>query len=248
MDSSAVSTDRPLVLATDLDGTFLGGPAADRRQLYELIREHRASTRLIFVTGRSYHSVSTLMREVELPAPDGLICDVGTSVLAVDGGALDPLIENEIASRWADGHALLAEAIDSIDGLSRQLGTGPFRRSYTYDSPRVAHAAREKTLALGYDALISHGCFLDILPRGINKGWALRRLVEVMGLESGRVLAAGDTMNDWAMLTSGFAAVAVGNAEDDLLNALPEDPLIYRARASGAAGILEALSQHPALK
>lgn len=236
------------MLATDLDGTFLGGTAADRRQLYELIREHRASTRLIFVTGRSYHSVSTLMREVELPAPDCMICDVGTSVLAVDGCALDPVIEAEIADRWADGHARLAEAIDPIEGLSRQTGTGPFRRSYTYEHISAALTARERTRTLGYDALISHGCFLDVLPRGINKGWALRRLIDTIGLANARVLTAGDTMNDWAMLSSGFAAVAVGNAEEELLNALPDHRLIYRARASGAGGILEALSQHPALQ
>lgn len=240
--------DRPIVLATDLDGTFLGGPAADRLKLYDLIRAEDSRVRLIFVTGRSFPSVLTLLEEQGLPAPECMICDVGTSVLAADGTAFSAAIEHEIAGRWADGHARLAAEIDPLPGLRLQESTGPFRRSYVYEDLDVARHARDRVNAMGFDGLISHGCFLDVLPGGVNKGWALRRLIQDAQLPADRVLAAGDTMNDWAMLTAGVASVAVGNAEAELLAALPRDPHIYRAQAHGAAGILEAFLNHPALK
>ena len=42
----------PLVLATDLDGTFLGGSETARRRLYSWIEANRDEVGLIFVTGR----------------------------------------------------------------------------------------------------------------------------------------------------------------------------------------------------
>ncbi len=39
-------------LATDLDGTFLGGTDADRTALYDWIEARRDSVSLIFVSGR----------------------------------------------------------------------------------------------------------------------------------------------------------------------------------------------------
>mgnify|MGYP000986039489 CR=1 FL=1 len=40
-----------LILATDLDGTFLAGSAAHRQRLYRLIDQHPGIA-LIFITGR----------------------------------------------------------------------------------------------------------------------------------------------------------------------------------------------------
>ena len=44
--------ERDFVLATDLDGTFLGGSDEDRAALYDWIEDNRATIGLIFVTGR----------------------------------------------------------------------------------------------------------------------------------------------------------------------------------------------------
>ncbi len=200
------------------------------------------------MTGRSYPSVLALLQDEGIPAPECMICDVGTSVLDVHGRAFSATIEQDISARWADGHARLAAAIDPLPGLTRQQETGPYRRSYYYRDIEVALDARKRVTSMGYDGLISHGCYLDVLPNGVNKGWALHRLIKAAHLPAERILTAGDTMNDWAMLTAGLPAVAVGNAEHELLEALPQDDRIYRAQAHGAAGILEALSHHPALK
>ena len=45
-------SEKKLVLATDLDGTFLGGSDEQRSSLYSWIEANRAQVGLIFVTGR----------------------------------------------------------------------------------------------------------------------------------------------------------------------------------------------------
>ena len=101
---------------------------------------------------------------------------------------------------------------------------------------------------LRLDPLISDNRYFDVLPRDVSKGPSLKRLVRHLEIPEHRVLTAGDTMNDFSMLTSGLPAVAVGGSESALLSNLPESDRIYRARGVGAAGILEAveaLGLHP---
>lgn len=71
------------VLATDLDGTFipLEGDDANRADLEQLAKELQGSqTTLAFVTGRHFESVVRAIQTVNLPQPDWIICDVGTSI------------------------------------------------------------------------------------------------------------------------------------------------------------------------
>ena len=65
-----------LMLATDLDGTFLAGSPAHRQQLYRLVDRH-PEIRLTFVTGRGLEAVMPLLSDPSLPRPDYVICDVG---------------------------------------------------------------------------------------------------------------------------------------------------------------------------
>src|SRR5690554_6194109 len=77
-----------LILATDLDGTFLGGSAEDQRRLYQTLRNMPGSV-LIFVTGRGLESVLPLLGDPSIPDPDYIICDVGATV--VHGETLQPV-------------------------------------------------------------------------------------------------------------------------------------------------------------
>lgn len=92
-------TDSMLLLATDLDGTFLGGKSADKQQLYRVIREN-PTVRLVFVTGRGLETVIPLLNDPVIPNPDYIICDVGATV--VNGRTLEPIqpIQSEIENRW----------------------------------------------------------------------------------------------------------------------------------------------------
>ncbi len=54
--------EKDLVLATDLDGTFLGGTDTDRERFYGWIENNRARVGLIFVTGRDPGFITQLTK------------------------------------------------------------------------------------------------------------------------------------------------------------------------------------------
>ena len=237
---------RPLLLATDLDGTFLGGSPEDRHRLYSLINSHRSSVQLLFCTGRSQANVQPLYEAFALPKPDLMICDVGTTIIGPQGDTFFDDLQQDIVQRWGDGHDVIARLLFDLP-LTRQAGTGPWRRSYLYDNETVALEAKARVEAAGFDGLLSDNLYFDVLPRKVNKGSTLRQVVSIMGFAPDDVLVAGDTLNDLSMLICGFPAVVVANAEQRLMQALPRHPKIFIASRPGAAGILEAIAHHPAM-
>ena len=67
---------------------------------------------------------------------------------------------------------------------------------------------------LNFVSPIPHGC--DILPRGADKGEALRALLAALSLREEQVAVFGDSENDEAMFLPGALKVAVGNAYPSL--------------------------------
>jgi HAD superfamily hydrolase (TIGR01484 family) len=247
-------SDRTFVLATDLDGTFLGGSEAAREALYRWIEARRDSVGLIFVTGRDPEFIVSLTRGTPIPTPDYVVGDVGTTIAHVtDEGHCEPIphLEHEIAALWDDGSVMVRAALADMAGLTLQPTEFRYRVSYDMDPAVLDPEAKPRIEAMGYDVLISADRYFDVLPRGVSKGPSLRRLVAHLDIDEPRVLCAGDTLNDLSMLACGLPAVAVGNSEAGLLEALPEAPHIHRAQGHGAAGIVEAIAEfrlHPEIE
>lgn len=57
---------------------------------------------------------------------------------------------------------------------------------------------------------------LDLLPKGISKGWGLQRLAASLGVDRKEVMAIGDNWNDLDMLEWAGQAVLMGNAALEL--------------------------------
>lgn len=117
-----------MILATDLDGTFLAGDPENRLKLYQLISTHPDMT-LVFVTGRGLESVLPLLSDPTLPQPDYIICDVGCTV--VDGGSQQPVggIQAEIEQYWPGEHAVEDALAGFADCAARKYprkGVAPF--------------------------------------------------------------------------------------------------------------------------
>ena len=60
------------ILATDLDGTFLGGSAGERTALYDWVGQRRSEIVLIYVTGRSLTTMRDVLGDLPLQ-PDHII-------------------------------------------------------------------------------------------------------------------------------------------------------------------------------
>ncbi|NKF21874.1 glucosylglycerol-phosphate synthase [Solimonas marina] len=228
-----------MLLATDLDGTFLGGNPEDRQRLYQLVSRH-PDIRLVFVTGRGLESVLPLLSDPAIPTPDFIICDVGATV--VDAHTLQPIqpLQSEIVEKWP-GDPAIAAALEQFD-LQRQDVPQERRYSFYCGEHDVSDALKAAVDGLGCDLLYSAGLYLDILPRGVNKGATLARLVATLDIDPERVLVAGDTLNDLAMFQQHFKGVCVGESERALLDATRGDTRVLHAETPGCGGILEAIT------
>ncbi|GGY58866.1 glucosylglycerol-phosphate synthase [Marinobacter zhanjiangensis] len=228
-----------MILATDLDGTFLAGDPENRLKLYQLISTHPDLT-LVYVTGRGLESVLPLLSDPTLPQPDYIICDVGCTV--VEGATQQPIIEiqAEIEKRWPGEH-VVEDVMAAFDGLSRQEVPQERRCSFLCEPDAVTDEVLAAVRELSCDLLYSAGLYLDVLPPEVNKGRTLRDLVNHLGADPENVLVAGDTLNDLSMFEQGFIGVCVGESEPGLLDATESRARVYHATLSGCGGILEAI-------
>ena len=233
-----------LVLATDLDGTFLGGSEAEQLELYRWIEARRQHVTLIFVTGRDLPFIRALVRDTPVPQPDYVIGDVGTTVAG--GSAIEPMaeLETDIAARWNDAGPRMRELLAGEPGLRLQDTPFRYRLSYYYEPALLSPATAEKVRAAGFDCLVSADTYLDVLPKGISKGPTLLRLVEHLNLVPDEVLVAGDTLNDLSLFETGLPGVAVGNSEPALRERVAGLANVYVSPRHGTAGILDAVHHH----
>lgn len=229
-----------MLIATDLDGTFLAGDPDARQQLYQLIVSH-PEIRLVFVTGRGLEVVMPLLSDPTIPLPDYVICDVGATI--VDGRNLQPVhpLQAAIDGVWP-GERAVAEAIAHLEGLERQDVPQQRRCSFFCAPGEIPEGFAAAVESLGCDVLYSADRYLDILPRGVHKGSTLRALVQLLEIDSEQVLVAGDTLNDLSMFEAGFKGVCVGESEPALLRATMDRARVHHARRTGCGGILEALT------
>lgn len=236
---------RPIVLATDLDGTFLGGDTAQRAALYEWLAKRREHVTLIYVTGRGLGFVRELARELPPAArPDHVVANVGTT--AATGAGLAPLeaVERWLEACWSPESPGRVEAILSRhEHLEPQPVVEGRRVSYYFRDVERALDAKRDVERAGFDALLSDDLYFDVLPRGVRKGPTLMRMLDALSLSPDDVLVAGDTLNDLSLFETGLRGVAVSNSEPRLIEAIQGLPRAHRSTLPGAAGILEKLME-----
>lgn len=240
-------SEKEFVLATDLDGTFLGGSDEDRARFYKWIENNRDRVGLIFVTGRDPGYVSQLTRKEGVPRPEFVVGDVGTTIAEMGRDhLLSPIasLEQLIADAWGESTAKVQAALHRFQGLTLQSSGFRYRMSYDMDPAVFDPAAVTAIEEIGLDALVSDNRFFDVLPKGVSKGPSLKRLLAHLGIDPQRTLVAGDTLNDLSMLEMGLPAVAVGGSEAGLLKKLDGNPSVHLAKGVGVAGIAEAIMHH----
>ncbi|MED0704569.1 HAD-IIB family hydrolase [Aneurinibacillus aneurinilyticus] len=226
------------LLATDLDGTLVGDEAA-LLALLHYYSEQPYNVALIYSTGRHLRSALSLLDKENLPHPDILITDVGTEIYYGDNLRPDEEWQRRIEAQWSP--AEIKRIALACEGLVPQDIPVHHRLSYTIQDigSVVRLEAGLNEAGIPHKLIVSSGRDVDILPPVSGKGEALRYVLKTHGLCDANVLVAGDSGNDYEMITLGYPAVIVGNAQQELL-ALEEHPLIFRAKKACAGGIHEA--------
>jgi Cof subfamily protein (haloacid dehalogenase superfamily) len=81
---------------------------------------------------------------------------------------------------------------------------------------------------------------LEAMPKGVNKGNAVKAVLELNGYRLQDAIAFGDGMNDFEMLSMAGRGVVMGNAHSRLKDALPGHP---QALTNDEDGVAEYLTQ-----
>lgn len=237
-----------ILLATDLDGTILG----DDRVLGELLEKlsllrSQNQLKLVYATGRSLESFRVAQSEADLPVADGLIVSVGTEIYIGENYQALAGWPQTFNASW--DRAGIVTAAAKLKALTLQPASEqrPYKLSFRGNDVQSADLqAFQTSLAEIYSAaelLISHaGEFIDIVPRGSDKGRAVQYLAKHWQVPPENIICAGDSGNDIAMLRVA-KAIVVGNAYaevQDWFAAHPEQSA-YFAKAKFAAGVSEGL-------
>lgn len=254
----------PIVLATDLDGTLIP-LAGDQANQYDLQRLKKAfdvdDNSLVFVTGRHLESVESAIEEFELPNPDWIICDVGSTICKREPPNWKPLDAYVSTLREILGQDSLKQYhshFDQLENLKLQepQKQGDFKMSFYTPADllddtkqlleqELAKIGVNGTVIGSIDPFNGDG-LLDVLPTGVSKAFALKWWCDFSKINPTQVIFSGDSGNDYAAMVAGFKTIVVANASPDLRQsvvqaheALSWKNRLHLATTRATSGVLE---------
>jgi len=226
---------KQILICTDLDRTLLPNgvqpESAQARPLFKRLVSEPFIT-LAYVSGRDINLLEQAIDDYNLPIPDYLVGDVGTTIFHNDHRNWHASSEwqNIIQKEW-QGITVedLAASLDDFEELELQ---GPekqnrFKLSFYTDPNIDISKLQEKVMArlaiyqirfklvYSIDELKQVGLF-DILPETASKLQAVNYLIKKTGTQPDRTIYAGDSGNDLEVLTSSLKAILVANATDEV--------------------------------
>ncbi len=223
-----------LLICTDLDRTLLpNGDQAESttaRVRFRQLVQHKQVT-LAYVTGRHQQLVEQAMVEYQLPQPDYVIADVGSSIYEVKQmWRLQHSWEQKISRDW-QGHSAedLQHFFQPVKNLQLQEQSKQNTHKLSYyvaledDHQQIISSMQQilqqqsiqANLIWSVDEQENVG-LLDVLPASAGKRQAIEFLMQQFEFDYSNTIFAGDSGNDICVLSSPIHSVLVANASDEV--------------------------------
>jgi sucrose-phosphate synthase len=230
------------LIVTDVDDTLTGDDDA-LAKLLERLDNTEAKVGFGIATGRTLDEAIELLADLDVRVPDVLITAAGTQLHYGRHLLPDRSWERQIRYRWDRDE--VAEMVSVIPGLEAMpQATTPYRLRYRLDADRapnlrdIQRHVRKKGLRV--TTILDHEVYLDVVPIRAAPGLAIRFFCFKWNLAAERLLVAGDSGNDWDMLSGDTLGVVVSNHTAELEN-LRGRSRVYFAKRPHAWGILEGI-------
>lgn len=268
--------DRWLV-ALDVDGTILHEDETLSPVVVQAVAQARdLGHQITLATGRSWRGTLEVLHALDLQ-PEYVVCANGAITMRRDESAADgyraEVVEtfdpSEVLARiqehLPDGRFMVEDAAGRrryTEGMTEWNLTSAtkveFEQLAVSDAIRVVCVSPGHTEQEFLDLVATIGlhqvsyaigwtAWLDIAPEGVNKGTAIERVREWMGVPLARVFAAGDGRNDIEMFdwaAQAGRAVALGQAPPEVKAAATE--VTETVQNDGLAHALATLPGMPA--
>lgn len=113
---------------------------------------------------------------------------------------------------------------------------------YSQDEPLMREVEKELSSILEEkcDVFFSYFSVIEVMPKGISKGLALEELMKNLGVKPEKVMAFGDGLNDYEMLSWVGKGLLMENADKNLVSKLPNLEIIGNNDKDGVANYLKA--------
>ena len=222
---------QPLLICTDLDRTLIpNGEQPESPQARPLFRQlvSYSQITLAYVTGRDQVLVQEAIAEYELPIPDFVIADVGSTIYEIKNNQWLRLTDwdNQISIDWQyKTQADLVKFFTDFDHIKLQEITkqGLHKLSYYVsleaELEPIIIIIRSKLETEKIQAHIIWSIdekaqvgLLDILPLSSNKYHAIIYLMKKQNFTLDNTIFSGDSGNDLDVLMSPIKSILVSNA------------------------------------
>ena len=227
-----------LIICTDLDRTLIpNGPQRESPQARKMFASFvaRPEVTLAYVSGRDRRLVEKALLHYQLPVPDFVIGDVGTTIYRV--GKEQAWIpqaewEQEIACDWSGyTHGDLKVLLRDVPDLRLQENKKQniFKLSYYVplqsNREKISVRIRKRLVNIGVKASLVWSedepagiGLLDLLPERATKFHAIDALIEQQGFGLDNTVFSGDSGNDLEVLASHIPSVLVANSQQEVKN------------------------------
>jgi hypothetical protein len=202
LEGLGLRADTPLITSNGAVLCTLGGQSIDRCHLEARI------ARGICGLLRPFGSV---VFTFDRPGCRGLVLEDlekanGRFARWVEANRKDIEVVKPLESALADGDDPIQGMVaGSLSGMREAESTfNASKWSEDCDCVRTEYPARDLSI-------------LDLLPRGVSKGWALEQLAGRLSVDRKETMAIGDNWNDVGMLEWAGQGVMMGNAATELL-------------------------------
>jgi sucrose-6F-phosphate phosphohydrolase len=268
---------QPLLICTDLDRTLIpNGEQPESPQARPLFRQlvSHPSIILVYVTGRDQVLVQDAIAEYELPIPNFVIADVGSSIYEIKDNQWLRLTDwdKQISVDWQyKTQPDLVAFFTDFDHIKLQEITkqGLHKLSYyvsldielepiiTKIRAKLEEEKIQANIIWSIDEKAQIG-LLDILPLSANKYHAIAYLMKKQNFTLDNTIFSGDSGNDLDVLMSPIKSILVANAhlevKETIQSKIEQTGLkdsIYIAQGKSSklngnysAGILEGISHY----
>lgn len=266
-----------LLLCTDLDRTLIPNgvqpESANARKLFKQLTA-RPEVTLAYVTGRHRKLTQQAITYYQLPVPEFVIADVGSTIYKINASDWHHWAEweTEISKDWGGkSHGELKTLFSDLKQLRLQEISKQNTHKLSYYvslhtdreelmhemHSRLKHERIKASLIWSIDEPAAVG-LLDVLPANATKRHAIEFLMQQHDFTLENTVFAGDSGNDLPVLASPIKAVLVANADEEVRSAARHQALaqnlsqaLYMAQGGFAgmngnysAGIIEGVAHY----